>query len=383
MNCFDTQLCSSFGESKEDTWEKSNRIECSTCKRRFNEDVFERHSSICQKNASKPKRIYDSQSKRTAALKELNGSLPNLKKSVKKTEEIKEIEIDGAEKIDKDRFRCNGCMRKFNEKAAERHVPLCLQKIQIKTPKVVENQKILEMRKKRMHYGRNKSLRKITVESPEKTKIRMNQEDRINVSLKDKKVKESLILSKNIRNEIKSKSKTNFESKEAKNAVLENSFDDENDMYKNIHRKEIEKKYKRKMPGFKLDDSKYKDSVKDKYSGGDLTVKKRFTNIKKTISENINKDENINRDEKTDNSMGLEDYCDKEMIRTFQDIANEISGIHDTCEKKLRYLNVKKEENSKFERKRCSVCPFQLKDNNAKFCSQCGNILKIVCEESF
>ncbi|CAH8467016.1 unnamed protein product [Schistosoma turkestanicum] len=146
-----------------------NLVECSVCGRHFREDIINRHKAICMKNATKKRKPFDSTKQRIKGIQEVNqklfgasGTTTTTAKSVEVQRKIAQAEARKhhwrqhheefintiranrayviAKKtgkplppppprtIDPDLIQCEYCLRRFNEKAAERHIEFCREK---------------------------------------------------------------------------------------------------------------------------------------------------------------------------------------------------------------------------------------------------------------
>ncbi|GFS89257.1 zinc finger C2HC domain-containing protein 1A [Nephila pilipes] len=136
---------------------------CGICGRTFRPEALERHRKVCEKNAAKKRKVFDSSKQR--APEDAPKVAPTVKQQPKaqkaekekpkpknnwreKHEELIETikrargqdgdkSAPGAEvkkKVPSDYVQCPACQRHFNQRAAERHIPWC-QKKKSETPK--------------------------------------------------------------------------------------------------------------------------------------------------------------------------------------------------------------------------------------------------------
>lgn len=130
-----------------------NQERCDICGRGFNKDRIEKHRSICQKAATKKVKVFDATKMRTKGTeaeafvkkglhkKEVPVKKPNWRakheeflNAVRQARLVQEHLAAGGKLSDlpppppsenPDYVQCPKCLRKFNETAAERHIPRC------------------------------------------------------------------------------------------------------------------------------------------------------------------------------------------------------------------------------------------------------------------
>ncbi|KAK4473433.1 hypothetical protein MN116_002803 [Schistosoma mekongi] len=140
-------------------------IKCPNCGRHFREDIINRHKVVCLKSATKKRKPFDSVKQRIQGIEEANQKIlggASVTKSVETERKIAQVEarkhqwhkkheefikaIRAAKEytiakqtgkplppppppvIDPDLIQCEYCLRRFNEKAAERHIQFCREK---------------------------------------------------------------------------------------------------------------------------------------------------------------------------------------------------------------------------------------------------------------
>ncbi|CAH8478968.1 unnamed protein product [Schistosoma guineensis] len=140
-------------------------IECATCGRNFREDIINRHKVVCIKNSTKKRKPFDSTKQRLQGIEEKNQNILGGASGIKSVETARKIAQVEARKhqwrkkheefisairaakeytvakqtgkplppppppaIDPDLIQCEYCLRRFNEKAAERHIKFCREK---------------------------------------------------------------------------------------------------------------------------------------------------------------------------------------------------------------------------------------------------------------
>ncbi|TNN10117.1 Zinc finger C2HC domain-containing protein [Schistosoma japonicum] len=140
-------------------------IQCSNCGRHFREDIINRHKVVCLKSTTKKRKPFDSVKQRIQGIEEANQKIlggASVTKSKETERKIAQIEarkhqwhkkheefikaIRAAKEytiakqtgkplpppppptIDPDLIQCEYCLRRFNEKAAERHIQFCREK---------------------------------------------------------------------------------------------------------------------------------------------------------------------------------------------------------------------------------------------------------------
>ncbi|CAL1269991.1 unnamed protein product [Larinioides sclopetarius] len=151
---------------------------CGICGRTFRPDALERHQKVCEKNAAKKRKIFDSSKQRAledapkpppAVAQQPQKNKPNAKakatekpkpktnwrekhqeliETIKKArgEDVEEPSKEVAEvkkKVPSGYVQCPACERHFNQRAAERHIPWCQKKKSLtpKSPAAVEEAK--------------------------------------------------------------------------------------------------------------------------------------------------------------------------------------------------------------------------------------------------
>lgn len=130
-----------------------NQERCDICGRGFNKDRIEKHRTICQKAATKKVKVFDATKMRTKGTeaeafvkkgfhkKEVPVKKPNWRakheeflNAVRQARLVQEHLAAGGKLSDlpppppsenPDYVQCPKCLRKFNETAAERHIPRC------------------------------------------------------------------------------------------------------------------------------------------------------------------------------------------------------------------------------------------------------------------
>ncbi|XP_075722302.1 uncharacterized protein LOC119167484 isoform X2 [Rhipicephalus microplus] len=130
-----------------------NQERCDICGRGFNKDRIEKHRTICQKAATKKVKVFDATKMRTKGTeaeafvkkglhkKEVKVKKPNWRakheeflNAVRQARMVQEHLAAGGKLSDlpppppsenPDYVQCPKCLRKFNETAAERHIPRC------------------------------------------------------------------------------------------------------------------------------------------------------------------------------------------------------------------------------------------------------------------
>ncbi|CAH8477081.1 unnamed protein product [Schistosoma mattheei] len=140
-------------------------VECATCGRHFQEDIINRHKVVCIKNSTKKRKPFDSTKQRLQGIEEKNQNILGGASGIKSVETARKIAQVEARKhqwrkkheefisairaakeytvakqtgkplppppppaIDPDLIQCEYCLRRFNEKAAERHIKFCREK---------------------------------------------------------------------------------------------------------------------------------------------------------------------------------------------------------------------------------------------------------------
>ncbi|XP_004546558.1 zinc finger C2HC domain-containing protein 1A isoform X2 [Maylandia zebra] len=127
-----------------------DRIQCNICKRSFFPKVLEKHSKICQKSATKKRKVFDSSRQRAEGtdipvLKPIKPKAEPPKKpsnwrkkhedfiaTIRAAKTIGQVIKDGGPlppppppTYDPDYIQCPYCQRRFNESAADRHIKFC------------------------------------------------------------------------------------------------------------------------------------------------------------------------------------------------------------------------------------------------------------------
>lgn len=130
-----------------------NQERCDICGRGFNKDRIEKHRGVCQKAASKKVKVFDATKMRTKGTeaeafvkkgfhkKEVPVKKPNWRakheeflSAIRQARMVQEHLAAGGKLADlpppppsenPDYVQCPKCLRKFNETAAERHIPRC------------------------------------------------------------------------------------------------------------------------------------------------------------------------------------------------------------------------------------------------------------------
>nr|XP_002130661.1 zinc finger C2HC domain-containing protein 1A [Ciona intestinalis] len=122
--------------------EADNRVPCSYCGRKFNPESLDRHAKICAKT-SKPRPVFDSSNQRVFTAGDTN-NIPVPKKNKAPITKPQKKSTVGTLKSAGDRAvrnppqkkaparsaqsnynQCPHCLRKFNNEAAQRHIPFC------------------------------------------------------------------------------------------------------------------------------------------------------------------------------------------------------------------------------------------------------------------
>lgn len=140
-----------------------NTMECPDCGRHFLPEPFSRHVKICKKVFASKRKVFDSSKKRIEAIPELKSLLETKKRFVGTKKQASQTNNTAAASknkwkeqsmafreamraarqyssgkdddviqdkpktpyIDPSLIQCPNCQRRFNEKAAERHIPVC------------------------------------------------------------------------------------------------------------------------------------------------------------------------------------------------------------------------------------------------------------------
>lgn len=130
-----------------------NQERCNICGRGFNKDRIEKHRDVCQKAATKKVKVFDATKMRTKGTeaeafvkkglhkKEVPVKKPNWRakheeflSAIRQARMVQEHLAAGGKLADlpppppsenPDYVQCPKCLRKFNETAAERHIPRC------------------------------------------------------------------------------------------------------------------------------------------------------------------------------------------------------------------------------------------------------------------
>ncbi|XP_042902261.1 zinc finger C2HC domain-containing protein 1A-like [Parasteatoda tepidariorum] len=174
---------------------------CGICGRTFRPDALVRHQKVCEKNAAKKRKVFDSSKQRAledapppapkAAAKPTKQVAAKAKAAEAKTNQKKntwrekhEELIDtikkargkpednpppgkeNRKKVPSDYVQCPSCQRHFNQRAAERHIPWCKEKKAL-TPKSAETtdeakQKLIARVKYRPPQGKSRVLNRKT-----------------------------------------------------------------------------------------------------------------------------------------------------------------------------------------------------------------------------
>ncbi|KAL3310221.1 zinc finger, C2HC-type containing 1B [Cichlidogyrus casuarinus] len=131
---------------------------CHVCGRKFRSDILNRHQEVCSKLAKKKRKVFDSEKMRISGTdipvhynpKNKNAQAYTKSEQKKKNWRVKHDELINAIRsarsyeiskatgaplppppppvIDPSFVQCDYCGRRFNEKAAERHIPFCKEK---------------------------------------------------------------------------------------------------------------------------------------------------------------------------------------------------------------------------------------------------------------
>ncbi|XP_049605638.1 zinc finger C2HC domain-containing protein 1A isoform X3 [Syngnathus scovelli] len=137
-----------FGDGE--TFPVGDLSQCNTCKRMFFPKVLEKHAKICQKSASKRRKVFDSSRQRAAGTdiptlkplkpraeppkkpsnwrKKHEDFLAVLKLSKANARAMKEggpLHPPPAPTFDPDLVKCPYCQRRFNENSAQGHIKFC------------------------------------------------------------------------------------------------------------------------------------------------------------------------------------------------------------------------------------------------------------------
>eukprot|EP00347_Sterkiella_histriomuscorum_P021383 403334164 len=120
-----------------------DRVECPSCMRKFNQDSLQKHVKICQKVFKKKRKVFNVKKQRLADVYEFprtytidnKSSQQQLKQQARGVVGIgnnhqsnfKAVHNQYSQAAD-DRVFCQFCSRKFNDKAADRHIPVCEKK---------------------------------------------------------------------------------------------------------------------------------------------------------------------------------------------------------------------------------------------------------------
>lgn len=123
-------------------------LQCSICGRRFAEDRLQKHMSICEKNKSKKRKVFDLRKQRLVSSEQAQ-FVANAEKTDKVYQKkakkanwraqhenfiaairaAKDPSLPPAPPAENPDFvQCDGCGRRFNETAAARHIPKCMDK---------------------------------------------------------------------------------------------------------------------------------------------------------------------------------------------------------------------------------------------------------------
>uniref|UniRef100_A0A3P9LQR2 Zinc finger C2HC domain-containing protein 1A n=1 Tax=Oryzias latipes TaxID=8090 RepID=A0A3P9LQR2_ORYLA len=125
-------------------------VQCNTCKRCFFPKVLEKHAKICQKTATKKRKVFDSSRQRAEGtdipvLKPIKPKAEPPKKpsnwrkkhedfiaTIRAAKSLTQVMKEGGPlppppppSYDPDYIQCPYCQRRFNESAADRHIKFC------------------------------------------------------------------------------------------------------------------------------------------------------------------------------------------------------------------------------------------------------------------
>uniref|UniRef100_A0A3P9IID5 Zinc finger C2HC domain-containing protein 1A n=1 Tax=Oryzias latipes TaxID=8090 RepID=A0A3P9IID5_ORYLA len=125
-------------------------VQCNTCKRCFFPKVLEKHAKICQKTATKKRKVFDSSRQRAEGtdipvLKPIKPKAEPPKKpsnwrkkhedfiaTIRAAKSLTQVMKEGGPlppppppSYDPDYIQCQYCQRRFNESAADRHIKFC------------------------------------------------------------------------------------------------------------------------------------------------------------------------------------------------------------------------------------------------------------------
>ena len=101
------------------------RSSCPFCSRKFVKSALDRHEKVCQKLAAK-KALKKPAPHRAAKPLRAAPRAANERLAAAKPTEPQLPGIKGAKTLARDIYECSGCERTFNESAAEKHVPFCV-----------------------------------------------------------------------------------------------------------------------------------------------------------------------------------------------------------------------------------------------------------------
>jgi len=162
-----SQSSATFDENDEEYKPPTTLYPCHICKRSFAQtDRLEKHIIACEKSVNKPRKVFDASKARVKGTELEKYHAPGAKKdaaveSVKKKSAVRvPLKKDGGgsnptipQIANPDYVLCVHCDRRFNELAAERHIPICKEsklKTELRTGK--KSGGVSEERQKRMSY---------------------------------------------------------------------------------------------------------------------------------------------------------------------------------------------------------------------------------------
>uniref|UniRef100_A0A0R3WAI9 Zinc finger C2HC domain-containing protein 1B n=1 Tax=Taenia asiatica TaxID=60517 RepID=A0A0R3WAI9_TAEAS len=146
--------------------EQFELVPCSVCARKFRADIIEKHENICMKASKRRPKIFDSGKMRAKGTDErlIRAEKKRDNWRIKHREFINTIRSakayqNAASKggsslsrplppptIDPDLIQCQYCNRRFNESAAERHIPFCKEKSEREKLKQMANRSSKKVR---------------------------------------------------------------------------------------------------------------------------------------------------------------------------------------------------------------------------------------------
>jgi len=374
MNCFENNLSSPLNLDQPEQPYLKNQIlvNCRICDRKFNEEAIVRHTKICEKTALKPKKIFDSKAKRAAAFEALNGPFTATKKQQKNQIKIEESSIKNSKKLENGLFECQGCSRSFNEKAAERHIPQCIEKQKIgPADQQTHLEKInkLALRKKMMKYKPKVFVKTEIDTTPKILPKKLNYESKIKLNLKDETIKKQLKIKPNCP-AVKKTSRTNSGRKSAESK--ESSFDDaqlsDGDMLKT---KRITANLNTQKP--KNLQRNYVDGKIDNFDKRNLSEHNENVSPEKIreIQDRFAADYNKCLERALNDIRSS--FEELQLSRDSEAESRQSTPVKETT-RKIRNFNLS--QSGEREMRICDTCSEPWANEKSKFCTECGERLQ-------